>query len=79
MLNKLIGRSGKIIFVFFFFHVALNPREPIGSQEGRNFVLCKKQLQPQMTEMRSDIVAKKPSGWKALMTAFLPIWGLVGT
>ncbi|XP_011002783.1 PREDICTED: uncharacterized protein LOC105109699 [Populus euphratica] len=58
---------------------ALNPREPIGSQEGRNFLLCKKQLQPQMTELRSDIVAKKPSGWKALMTAFLPIWGLVGT
>ncbi|KAB5516688.1 hypothetical protein DKX38_027336 [Salix brachista] len=44
---------------------ALNPREAIGSYEGRNFMLCKKQLQQETTEVRSEIRAKKPSGWKA--------------
>ncbi|KAL5811777.1 hypothetical protein ACOSQ3_026727 [Xanthoceras sorbifolium] len=29
---------------------ALSPSEAIGSQGGRNFVLCKKQLKPHMTE-----------------------------
>ncbi|CAK7344041.1 unnamed protein product [Dovyalis caffra] len=32
---------------------ALDPWEPIGCKEGRNFVLCKKQLKTQMTEVRS--------------------------
>ncbi|GAV76716.1 hypothetical protein CFOL_v3_20189 [Cephalotus follicularis] len=44
---------------------ALSPEEKIGSRKGRNFVLCKKQLQPQMTEGRSEIVAHKGKGWKA--------------
>ncbi|KAI6670610.1 hypothetical protein NL676_005495 [Syzygium grande] len=45
---------------------ALNPSEAIGSQGGRNFVLCKKQLQPQMTEARSEMISRKRSGsWKA--------------
>ncbi|KAJ9172990.1 hypothetical protein P3X46_016169 [Hevea brasiliensis] len=44
---------------------ALNPWEPIGCGGGRNFVLCKKQREPQMTEGRSEMIAKKASGWKA--------------
>ncbi|KAK4602364.1 hypothetical protein RGQ29_011419 [Quercus rubra] len=45
---------------------ALNPGESIGARGGRNFLLCKKQRLPQMTEARSDMIAKKRSGsWKA--------------
>lgn len=45
---------------------ALNPNERISSCGGRNFVLCKKQRQPQMTEARSEMIAQKRSGsWKA--------------
>ncbi|KAF2295413.1 hypothetical protein GH714_032815 [Hevea brasiliensis] len=44
---------------------ALNPWEPIGSCRERNFVLCKKQKQPQMTEGRSEMITHKASGWKA--------------
>ncbi|XP_062152901.1 uncharacterized protein At4g22758-like [Alnus glutinosa] len=46
---------------------ALNPWESIGSHGGRNFVLCKKQGQPQMTEGRpAEMIAQKRSGsWKA--------------
>ncbi|PSS30627.1 hypothetical protein CEY00_Acc05913 [Actinidia chinensis var. chinensis] len=45
---------------------ALNPSEPIGSSGGRNFVLCKKQKQPQMTEARSEMISRKGTGsWKA--------------
>ncbi|XP_021891337.1 uncharacterized protein LOC110809738 [Carica papaya] len=44
----------------------LNPWEKIGSQEVRNFVLCKKQLQGGMTEGRSEMmITQKGSGWKA--------------
>ncbi|XP_059452376.1 uncharacterized protein At4g22758-like [Corylus avellana] len=45
---------------------ALNPKESIGSHGGRNFVLCKKQRQPQMTDGRSEMIAQKRGGsWKA--------------
>ncbi|XP_050229784.1 uncharacterized protein LOC126678911 [Mercurialis annua] len=44
---------------------ALNPWEAIGSQGGRNFVLCKKQTQAHMTQARSDMITHKASGWKA--------------
>ncbi|XP_057481919.1 uncharacterized protein At4g22758-like [Actinidia eriantha] len=45
---------------------ALNPSESIGSNGGRNFVMCKKQKQPQMTEARSEMIARKGTGsWKA--------------
>ncbi|XWS75571.1 hypothetical protein CRYUN_Cryun01aG0101900 [Craigia yunnanensis] len=44
---------------------ALSPREKIGSQGVRNFVLCKKQVQRQMSEARSEIITQKGSGWKA--------------
>ncbi|KAK3409458.1 hypothetical protein EUGRSUZ_J01593 [Eucalyptus grandis] len=47
-------------------YAALHPAEAIGSREGRNFVLCKKQIQPQMTEARSEMISRKGSGsWKA--------------
>lgn len=45
---------------------ASNPSEAIGSQGVRNFVLCKKQIQPQMTEARAEMISRKRSGsWKA--------------
>ncbi|KAI4367040.1 hypothetical protein MLD38_022823 [Melastoma candidum] len=45
---------------------ALKPDERIGSVEGRNFVLCKKQMHPQMTEARSEMVSRKGGkNWKA--------------
>ncbi|OMO95618.1 hypothetical protein COLO4_15750 [Corchorus olitorius] len=44
---------------------ALSPWEKIGSQGGRAFLLCKKQVQPQMTEARSEMITQKGSGWKA--------------
>jgi len=44
---------------------ALSPSEAIGSTGGRNFVLCKKQKQPHMTETRSEMIAKgSGSSWK---------------
>ncbi|XP_010032695.2 uncharacterized protein LOC104422155 [Eucalyptus grandis] len=47
-------------------YAALHPAEAIGSREGRKFVLCKKQIQPQMTEARSEMISRKGSGsWKA--------------
>ncbi|KAF3959282.1 hypothetical protein ACB098_01G197900 [Castanea mollissima] len=45
---------------------ALNPGESIGARGGRNFLLCKKQRLPPMTEARSEMIAEKRSGsWKA--------------
>uniref|UniRef100_A0A5B6YQ78 DUF7054 domain-containing protein n=1 Tax=Davidia involucrata TaxID=16924 RepID=A0A5B6YQ78_DAVIN len=45
---------------------AMNPSELIGSCQGRTFVLCKKQSHPQMTEARSEMIARKGTGsWKA--------------
>jgi hypothetical protein len=32
-------------------------------------VLCKKQVQQETTEVRAEIMAKKPSGWKAWIMA----------
>ena len=54
------------LFNFLEFFAALNPSESIGSNGGRNFVMCKKQKQPQMTEARSEMIARKGTGsWKA--------------
>ncbi|KAJ4706920.1 Senescence-associated protein [Melia azedarach] len=50
---------------------ALNPSEAIGSCGGRNFLLCKKQLQPQMTEGRAKMITQKGSGWKAWLNKSL--------
>ncbi|CAL5324441.1 hypothetical protein CsSME_00003473 [Camellia sinensis var. sinensis] len=50
------------------FDLALNPSEAVGSSGGRNFVLCKNQKQPQMTEGRAEMIAGKGRGsgsWKA--------------
>ncbi|XP_059644289.1 uncharacterized protein At4g22758-like [Cornus florida] len=45
---------------------ALKPAELIGSSGARNFVMCKKQSHPQMTEARSDMIARKGGGsWRA--------------
>ncbi|KAF3445219.1 hypothetical protein FNV43_RR14913 [Rhamnella rubrinervis] len=45
---------------------ALSPLEKIGSHGGRNFVLCKKQRQLQMTERKPDLISHKGvSSWKA--------------
>ncbi|KAI8534564.1 hypothetical protein RHMOL_Rhmol10G0099900 [Rhododendron molle] len=44
---------------------ALGPSDSIGSTGGRNFVLCKKQKQPNMTEGRSEMIEKgSGSSWK---------------
>ncbi|KAG5528123.1 hypothetical protein RHGRI_028904 [Rhododendron griersonianum] len=45
---------------------ALSPTESIGPSGARNFVLCKIQKQPQMTEARSQMIARKGNGssWK---------------
>ncbi|XP_031257921.1 uncharacterized protein LOC116115924 [Pistacia vera] len=51
---------------------ALGPMEAIGSGGGiRNFVLCKKQMQPQMTEGRSKMINQKGHGWKAWLNKSL--------
>ncbi|KAK9271992.1 hypothetical protein L1049_002361 [Liquidambar formosana] len=51
---------------------ALNPLESIGSRGGRNFVLCKKQTHPTMTEGRPEIIGRKGSGsWKAWLNKSL--------
>ncbi|KAI4299585.1 hypothetical protein L6164_033030 [Bauhinia variegata] len=48
---------------------ALNPLEPIGSYEARNFVLSKKQGCPPNTEGHSMVISRKGSGgWKAWLT-----------
>ncbi|KAA8530658.1 hypothetical protein F0562_005408 [Nyssa sinensis] len=45
---------------------AMDPSELIGSCQGRTFVLCKKQIHPQMSEARSEMIARKrSSSWKA--------------
>ncbi|CAJ2640779.1 uncharacterized protein At4g22758-like [Trifolium pratense] len=45
---------------------ALNPMEPIGSYEARNFVLCKKQEYPSNKEPQSELISsKRNGGWKA--------------
>ncbi|CAI9758440.1 unnamed protein product [Fraxinus pennsylvanica] len=45
---------------------ALSPSESIGSHGGvRNFILCKKQSHPHMTEARSQVIARKRGGWRA--------------
>ncbi|OWM84986.1 hypothetical protein CDL15_Pgr027773 [Punica granatum] len=50
---------------------AMSPMEVIGSSGGRNFVLCKKQIQPQATEGRAEKISHKATTtsrggrWKA--------------
>jgi len=54
------------------FWIALNPLEPIGSYEARNFVLCKKQVNQSNKEPQSELVSpKSKSGWKAWLNKSL--------
>lgn len=56
---------------FFLYHPnsgfdALNPMEPIGSYEVRNFVLCKKQMYLSRKESQSELISpKRKGGWKS--------------
>ncbi|KAI4387634.1 hypothetical protein MLD38_000053 [Melastoma candidum] len=51
---------------------ALNPTEAIGMVGGRNFLLCKKQMHPQMTEARSEMISRKGSkSWKVWLNKSL--------
>ncbi|OIT01271.1 PREDICTED: uncharacterized protein At4g22758-like [Nicotiana attenuata] len=48
---------------------ALGPLDSIGSLGVRNFILCKKQKQPLMTEGRANGIAQNgKKGWKAWLT-----------
>ncbi|KAK6125226.1 hypothetical protein DH2020_041026 [Rehmannia glutinosa] len=73
---KMYAREGRLpiigsdINTFFLYPAnagfdALKKSEAIGSRGARNFVLCKKQSNPQMTETRSTVVDRKGSGFKA--------------
>ncbi|XP_052205496.1 uncharacterized protein At4g22758-like [Diospyros lotus] len=74
---KIYGREGRLPVLgseasgFLLYPVnagsdALNPSESIGLSGARNFILCKKQIQPQMTEARSEMIAqKRSSSWKS--------------
>ncbi|KAK3024408.1 hypothetical protein RJ639_043366 [Escallonia herrerae] len=77
---KLYGREGRLPVLgsdannFLLYPAnagsdALALSESIGLCGGRNFVLCKKQSNPQMTEARSEMVGRKgsssSSSWKA--------------
>ncbi|XP_016490590.2 uncharacterized protein At4g22758-like [Nicotiana tabacum] len=59
---------------FFFYPAsagldALGPLDSIGSVGVRNFILCKKQKQPLMTEGRANGIAQNgKKGWKAWLT-----------
>ena len=59
--------SLNFFFFFFFGWVALSPLAKIGSHGVRNFMLCKKQRQLQLTDRKpSDLIAQKGmSYWKA--------------
>ncbi|CAI9752964.1 unnamed protein product [Fraxinus pennsylvanica] len=73
---KLYAREGRLPILgsdvnsFFLYPAnagldALYPTELIGSHRVRNFVLCKKQINPHMTEARSQVIAQKGGGWRA--------------
>ncbi|CAA2986491.1 Hypothetical predicted protein [Olea europaea subsp. europaea] len=73
---KLYAREGRLPILgsdvnsFFLYPAnagldALYPTELIGSRGVRNFVLCKKQINPHMTEGRSQVIAQKGGGWLA--------------
>ncbi|KAJ8567411.1 hypothetical protein K7X08_019619 [Anisodus acutangulus] len=77
---KQYGREGRLPVLssdvndFFFYSAsagidALGPSDMIGSLGVRNFILCKKQKQPLMTEGRSHGIAQNgKGGWKAWLT-----------
>ncbi|CAA2986492.1 Hypothetical predicted protein [Olea europaea subsp. europaea] len=73
---KLYAREGRLPILgsdvnsFFLYPAnagldALCPTESIGSSGLRNFVLCKKQINPHMSEARSKVIAQNGGGWRA--------------
>ncbi|KAK2986707.1 hypothetical protein RJ640_010932 [Escallonia rubra] len=65
-INCCVLNDGSLIIWDLVAALALS--ESIGLCGGRNFVLCKKQSNPQMTEARSEMVGRKgssSSSWKA--------------
>ncbi|GAB2296917.1 hypothetical protein Dimus_031019 [Dionaea muscipula] len=56
---------------------ALNAWDAIGSSGGRNFIICKKVVQPNMTEARSEMMSRKGKGihgrWKAWLNKSLSL------
>ncbi|KAI3451843.1 hypothetical protein Pfo_008508 [Paulownia fortunei] len=62
-----------VITIIKIFVAALKPSEAIGSRGLRNFVLCKKQSRPQMTEARSQVIDRKGSGWRAWLQKSLSL------
>ncbi|CAI9752963.1 unnamed protein product [Fraxinus pennsylvanica] len=83
---KIYAREGRLpilgsdVSSFFLYPAnagldALYPTESIGSSGVRNFVLCKKQINPQMSEARSKVAAQKRGRWRAwLEKSFHPVW-----
>ncbi|KAL0308202.1 UNVERIFIED_CONTAM: hypothetical protein Sangu_2987000 [Sesamum angustifolium] len=81
---KLYGREGRLpvlgsdinCFVIYPANAgfdALKPSEAIGSRGVRNFVLCKNQSKPNMTESRSQVVDGKGRGWRAWLQKSLSL------
>ncbi|KAK4410114.1 hypothetical protein Sango_0084400 [Sesamum angolense] len=73
---KLYAKQGRLpvlgsdISSFFLYPAnagfeALKLSEVIGSRGARNFVLCKNQSKPHMTEARSQLIKRKGSRWRA--------------
>ncbi|KAL6325896.1 hypothetical protein AAG906_038386 [Vitis piasezkii] len=62
---KSYARQGRLPHLGSDINQFLLPWELIGSCGGRNFVLCKKQIEPQMRETRPEMLGRKGSGsWK---------------
>ncbi|XP_020548534.1 uncharacterized protein LOC105158703 isoform X2 [Sesamum indicum] len=67
---KLYAKQGRLpvlgsdISSFFLYPVNAG-FEVIGSRGARNFVLCKNQSKPHMTEARSQLIKRKGSQWRA--------------
>ncbi|PIN21398.1 hypothetical protein CDL12_05901 [Handroanthus impetiginosus] len=68
--EKRLPSLGSDINNFFLYPInaefdALEPSEAIGLRGMRNFVLCKKEGKPHMTEGRSEIIYRMGRGWRA--------------
>ncbi|KAI3462618.1 hypothetical protein Pfo_019281 [Paulownia fortunei] len=81
---KLYAREGRLpilgsdISSFFLYPAnagfdALKPSEAIGSCAVRNFVLCKNQSKPHMTEARSQLIDGKGSRWRVWLQKSLSL------
>ncbi|KAK1271130.1 hypothetical protein QJS04_geneDACA004243 [Acorus gramineus] len=53
---------------------ALSPLDTIGSNGGRNFVLCKKSIQEKLKDQEAEVLSRKGSGsWKSWLNKSLKI------